>query len=70
MLKELRVIELRGTESFLGVQVSRMLHRFPGPSGFWFGGSRGRGGDQIVAAYPRPEGSFADAKNLDYTPKT
>lgn len=68
MLKELRVIELLGTESFLGLQVSRMNHGFPGPSGFWFGGSRGRGGDQIVATYPKPDWSFADARNLDYTP--
>jgi hypothetical protein len=67
--KELRVIELRGAESFLGVHVSRMLHKFPAPSGFLFGGPRGRAGDQIAAAYPRPDWSFADAKNLDYVPE-
>ncbi|MGX9296294.1 hypothetical protein [Tsukamurella paurometabola] len=65
---ELRVIQLRGTESFVGVQVRRIHQRFPDASGFWFGGPRGREGDQIVAAYPRPDGTFADAESLDYRP--
>ncbi|CAM3104111.1 hypothetical protein DFJ75_3695 [Williamsia muralis] len=68
--RELRVVELRGTKSFLGVHVSRMFHSFPGPSGFLFGGSRNRSGDQIVATYPRPDGTYSDAESLDYTPET
>lgn len=68
--REFRVIPLIGTESFLGIQVSKTRSWFPPPSGFLMGGPRDISpeGNQIVATYPAPKEIFVDSESLDYLP--
>lgn len=67
--REFRVIPLVGTDSLLGLQVSRTRSWFPPQSGFLLGGPRewSEEANQIIATYPAPEDVFASSENLDYS---
>lgn len=71
--RELRVIPIPGTYSFLGCMVMRAPIDVPSDSGFIFGGPREfdpSSGYQLFAQYPRDGLAGDDSTNLDYTPTT
>ncbi len=67
--RELRVIPIPGTYSFLGFVVMQASLDVPSDSGFIFGGPREfepTSGYQLIAQYPRDSEPDADSINLDY----